>query len=73
MVIDFDHLVGPLVEADGHDAPWLVGEAVPGIAAGLDDGVVVGEDAIGEMGLAQVLPDVLDRVEPVIAAAAEPG
>ena len=45
------------------DAPWLSGECVPGIAAGIDDGVVVFEDAIAELVLAQVLPDILDWIE----------
>ena len=36
---------------------------VPGLAGGLDNLVVGLEDAVGEPGLAQVLPDVLDRVQ----------
>ena len=36
---------------------------MPGIAAGLDDGVVVFVDAIGELVLAQILPDVFGWVE----------
>jgi hypothetical protein len=35
----------------------------PGGAGGVDDGVVVFEDGVGEPVLAQILPDVLDRVE----------
>lgn len=38
-------------------------EPVPGVAAGFDDGVVVFEDAVGELVLSQVLPDVLGGVE----------
>lgn len=36
---------------------------MPGFAGGVDDGVVALEDAVGEPVLAQVLPDVLDRVQ----------
>ena len=40
------------------------GEQVsPSLAAGIDDGVVGVVDAQGEVVLAQVLPDVLDRIE----------
>ena len=38
-------------------------EGVPGLAAGLDDRVAGVEDAIGEVVLAQMLPDVFDRIE----------
>ena len=38
-------------------------EIVPGHAAGVDDGVVVVEDAEREIVLAQVFPDVLGRVQ----------
>jgi len=41
----------------------VVGEEVPGVATGLDDVVVGFEDAVGELVLAQVLPDVFGRVE----------
>ena len=55
--------VYPLTEADTHDAPGLISEAVPCIAAVIDDGVVGGEHAVGQPGVAQELPDVLDRLE----------
>ena len=45
--------MGPLAQADGHDDPEFVDESVPGLAAGLDDGVVGGEDTIGKIVLAQ--------------------
>ena len=35
--------MGPLAQADGHDDPGFVDESVPGLAAGLDDGVVGGK------------------------------
>ena len=38
-------------------------ECVPGVAAGADDLPVGFEDTVGEIGLAQVLPNILDRVE----------
>ncbi len=55
--------VRPLPHADGHDLRRFFDEFVPGLAAGIDDGRVVVEDAVGEIGLSQVLPDVLDRIE----------
>ena len=53
----------PVPHADGPDGLRLCDEPVPGLAAGLEDSVVVLEDAVREPVLAQVLPDVLDRVE----------
>lgn len=38
--------VRPLSHADGHDLPWTFDEAVPGLASGVDDGVVVVENAV---------------------------
>ena len=38
----------PIAQADGHDCPRLVDEAVPGKAAVIDDVVIGLEDAIGE-------------------------
>jgi hypothetical protein len=55
--------MGPLAESEGHDAPRLVGELGPRLAAMGDDVVVTGEHAIGEPVLAHELPDVLDRVQ----------
>ena len=45
------------------DAAWFGSECIPGIAAGIDDSFVAVKDAIAELVLAQVLPDVLDRIE----------
>lgn len=53
----------PLAEADGHDAPGLVDELVPSLAAVIDEIIVGFEDAVGEPVVAHELPDILDRVE----------
>jgi hypothetical protein len=45
------------------DAAWFGSECIPGVAAGIDDSIVAIEDTIAELVLAQVLPDVLDRIE----------
>ena len=37
--------MGPCSHSDGHDAPWLVGEAAPGEAAMVED-IVVGFDPV---------------------------
>ena len=38
--------VGPISHSDGHDGFGLIDELVPGLAARLDDGVVVFENAV---------------------------
>ena len=53
----------PLAQSDGHDAPWLIGETVPGEAAMIEDIVVGFEDAVRQPVVAHELPDVFDRVE----------
>ncbi len=55
--------MSPIAKSDGHDAPGLVGELVPGMAAMVDDVVVAGEDAVGEPVIADELPDILLRVQ----------
>jgi len=55
--------MGPLAQAEGHDAPGLLDELVPGEAAVIDDVVVGLEDAVRQPVVAHELPDVLDRVE----------
>lgn len=55
--------MGPLPHADGHDAPWLIDEVVPGEAAVVDDIVVGFEYSVRQPVVAHELPDVLDRVE----------
>ena len=53
----------PLAQPDGHDAPGLVDELVPCLAAVIDEIVIGFEDTVGEPVVAHELPDVLDRVE----------
>ena len=53
----------PLPHADGHDAPWLTDEVVPGEAAVVDDVVVGFEDAVRQPVVTHELPDVLDPVQ----------
>ena len=55
--------MSPFSRSDGHDCFGLIDELVPSFATGLDDGVIIFEDAVGEPILAQVLPDILDRVQ----------
>src|SRR5690349_2404643 len=54
---------GPLAAGDRGEAVGRRQEPVPRLAAGRDDGLVVGPDAQAELVLAQVLPHVLDRVQ----------
>ena len=53
----------PLAHSDAHDGPWLIGEAVPGEAALVEDVVAGFEDAVRQPVVAHELPDVLDRIE----------
>ena len=53
----------PVPHADRRDCLGLSDEPVPGVTAGVEDVLIGLEDAAGEPVLAQVLPDVLDRVE----------
>lgn len=53
----------PFTQSDGRDAPGLVDEVVPGVAAVIDDVVMVAEDAVGEPVVADELPDVLHGIE----------
>ncbi len=53
----------PFAHSDGHDAPWLIDELVPGFAAVGDDIVVGFEDTVGEPVAAHILPDVFLRIE----------
>ena len=50
----------PIAQSEGHDAPRLIDELVPGVAAVIDDVVVGGEDAVRQPVFAHELPDVLD-------------
>ena len=53
----------PIAHSDGHDAPGLVDEFVPSLAAMIDDVVVSFEDAVGQPVVEHELPDVFGRVE----------
>ncbi len=53
----------PRPQSELHDAPWLIGEAVPGEAAVVEDVVVGFEHAVRQPVVAHELPDVLDRIE----------
>ncbi len=53
----------PLTGSDGHDFPRLVYEAVPGVAAVLEDILVGLEDPVREPVVTDELLDVLDRVQ----------
>ena len=55
--------MSPLTQTDGHDAPGLVDQAVPGVAAVVEDILVGCEDAVRQPVVAHELPHVLDRVE----------
>lgn len=55
--------MGPMAMSDGHDAPRLVAEFVPGVTAELDDLFVRIEDAVGEPVVAHELPNVLGGVQ----------
>src|SRR3712207_7704416 len=53
----------PVAQPDGHDAPWLVCEPVPGMAAVVDDGLGGLEDPVRQPVVAHELPHVPHRVE----------
>ena len=53
----------PIAQADRHDGPGLIEKLVPGVAAVLDDIGLGGEHPIGEPVVAQILPDILGRIE----------
>jgi hypothetical protein len=55
--------MGPIAQADRHDAPWLLDELVPRFAAMADDVVVGCEHAVRQPVVAHELPEVFDRVE----------
>ena len=55
--------MGPIARAERHDAPGLIGELVPGIAAVVDDVVEGFEDPVREPVFAHELPYVFLRVE----------
>ncbi len=52
----------PFSQPDGHDDPGLFDEAVPGVAAMVEDIVIGRENPVREPVFGDELPDVLDRV-----------
>ena len=61
-ILRFD-LQYPGVRAQRGDAPGLGNEAVPGVAGGIGDGVIVGEQPVREEALLEIEPDTLDGIE----------
>jgi hypothetical protein len=55
--------MGPIAQPDGHDAPRLIDELIPCVAAMVDDVVIGFEHAVGEPVVAQELPDILGWIE----------
>ena len=55
--------MGRLAQCDGHDAPRLICELVPGRTAMIEEIVVGFEDAVREPVVTHELPDVFDWVE----------
>ncbi len=53
----------PIALSDRGDAACLGEKFSPSVLAGVEDGGVIREHAVAEIGLAQILPDVLGRVE----------
>ena len=53
----------PFAASDRHDAPRLIDQPIPGVAAKVDDVVVGREDPVRQPVIAHELPDVFDRVE----------
>lgn len=53
----------PIAQSNGHDAPGLIDELVPGGTAVIDDVVCGFEDAIGKPVVAYELPGVFGRIQ----------
>ena len=49
--------MSPLAQSDGHNAPRLIDEAIPSVAAVIDDIVVRAEDAVGQPVVSHELPE----------------
>ena len=60
--LDIDTL-DPRVVGQGAEAFRIGGHCVPGLATGIDDGVIVDEHSVGEEAFSQEQPDPFDRVE----------
>ena len=54
--------MGPIAHTDGHNRPRLFDDAVPSLAGSMENLLVGFEDTVGEVGLSQELPEVLDGV-----------
>lgn len=55
--------MGPFPSLDGHDAPRLIDETVPGEAAVIKDVLIGSKDPVREPVIAHELPDVFDGIE----------
>ena len=55
--------MGPFAVPNGHNAPRLIDELVPRLAAVVENIVVGGEHPVGQPVVAHELPDIFDRVE----------
>jgi hypothetical protein len=55
--------MSPSAHTDGHDAPRLVAQFVPGVATQIDDLIVGFEDSVREPVVTHELPDVFDGVQ----------
>src|SRR5687767_13418484 len=53
----------PAAQADGHDDPWLLYEAVPGGTAMIEDFLIGRKHPVREPVVAQALPHILHRVQ----------
>ena len=52
-----------MAQSNGHDAPGLIDQLVPSVAAMVDEIVVGFEDSVREPVVAHELPDIFDRIE----------
>ena len=53
----------PFHRTEGFDPAGIAGDPLPSLADGIDDGVVVGPEAMGEKAFLQVEPEALDSVQ----------
>ena len=58
-----DDFSNPRLEAKRSQWVGVVDEGVPGVAASIDDGLGIGQQAKAEVSFSQVQPDPLHRVE----------
>ena len=55
--------MSPRPQSNGHYAPRLINELIPGSATMIDEIIIGFKDAVGELVIAEKLPDVFDWVE----------